>query len=381
MIVGMITRLSVCGPADIIALIPQLIDSEPRQSVVLIAQRGRLQNAVLRVDLPHDESVTTNKRFATTVVGMLCKIPDIESVIVAVYSDRPADDALPHEGFMDILLRRIHQSGIHITEAVCRAENAWGSYLDDEHQRLRSLAELEPASAGMFVRERESPVAVTAGQRDAVRSRVAELSAELASLRHGCDHDERDEREECDCNGESPELDALLDLPTFFEEALSWDEPTLIAKAAILILSLQGPPARDAAMLQWAFSLEVGYVAEAEAYRFFKEGLDEDAPAAVLLADLLMGHGPSPETARVQRALRLIETLVVLAEESQRPPLLCMLAWLNWARGRGSLCADYIEQTVEIDPGYGMAEVLHALTRHGMLPDWLFLRPEEKGFA
>lgn len=377
----MVTSVVVRGPADILAMIPALLGFEPTRSIVIVARRGALQSAAMRLDLPRDDSVTTRKRFATSVVGMLCKVPDVESVMVAVFSDRAADPELPHAGFVDMLLRRIHQSGIHIVEAVCRAENAWGSYLDDEVPRGRPLGELEPAITRMaasmpVARAGEAAVTVTPEQRAEAQRRVATLGAVLEevrlSLRADADLDE--------AGGEvPPELEPLLDLPSTFEEALEWDDAELRERAPILIIALQGPPVRDNAMLQWAFSSELGYLLEAESTRYACDGLDLENPVSQMLGDLMMGRGPRPDVVRVERAMRILSTLLALAEESQHPPLLCMLGWLSWVLGGSSRCAEYVERVDRIAPGYGMAEVLATLVGHGVLPEWLFERPEERG--
>lgn len=80
-------------------------------------------------------------------------------------------------------------------------------------------------------------------------------------------------------------------------------------------------------------------------------------------------------------AIRLLARLVALAGKNARPAPLCMLAWLNWALGRGSIGGRYVDAALAIDPDYGMAQVLNAMLGSGLLPEWAFAKPIEGSIA
>lgn len=60
-------------------------------------------------------------------------------------------------------------------------------------------------------------------------------------------------------NAEFPaEVDSLWDLPRLAEAALDWGREAVEQHGALLVLALQGPPARDLMMLLWATTIAVG---------------------------------------------------------------------------------------------------------------------------
>jgi hypothetical protein len=52
-----------------------------------------------------------------------------------------------------------------------------------------------------------------------------------------------------------------------------------------------------------------------------------------------------------------------------------MLAWLNWARGRGSAAGAHIDEARSIAPEYSMGELLDSMFSSGMVPEWIFTAP------
>lgn len=374
----MVTTLRVTSPADLITVASRMVGSEPTRSLVVLGQRGHLQSAALRVDLPPDDASAAHQRVATHLVGLLCKVPDLRGIVVAVFSDHRADAGPPHVQFVDTMMERFDHSGIRIIEAVWKARDGWGTYFDDEEDSPRSLtlldSSLERYAATLPAHVEAPPIPVATEDRTRVRARIAELSALLTEVRESCTHDDA-----CECG--LPELEPLFDIPVFVEAALGWSDVEVLEHAPIMILALQGPPVRDMVMLQWAFGFEVGCIAETANDRFASNGMDLDDSAANLLADLLGGHGPFPNVERIEHALRMLAAFLSLAEESQRPPLLSMLAWLNWAVGRGSHAGRHLDRLLAIDPGYGMGEILGYLTAGGALPEWMFQRPEERGLT
>jgi hypothetical protein len=49
-----------------------------------------------------------------------------------------------------------------------------------------------------------------------------------------------------------------------------------------------------------------------------------------------------------------------------------MLGWLHWALGRSSEASAFVAEAREIDPRYGMAELLERMLTSGTLPEWAF---------
>jgi len=301
---------------------------------------------------------------------MLCRIPDVDGVVLAVFTDASARSVLPHADFAHQFSRRIEQSGFRLIDSLCQAADGWGSYFDPHLPAGgHPLAEVEESAARLRPLIPETPSAegeitdATPRQRTKMRKELASIRALAATIR---DVDETPAR-----------LEPLEDLPAFFEKALEWNDDDADADGALLVFALQGPPMRDCAMLQWATHLQMGELLFDDAVRFREEGLDLEDPTSNALAGLMMGVGPRPDERRLEEGISVLMLLVSRAETAEHPALLCMLAWLNWALGRGSRSGWFVDRARAIDPGYGLAELLDTMLSNGMLPEWLFESPDQ----
>ena len=84
---GMTVILKAHGPADLLAMAPPMVGFLPRNSVVLVAFRGKRTCGAMRFDLPPSDDPVVRKRVVTTVVGMFCKLPEVDAAVVIVYTD------------------------------------------------------------------------------------------------------------------------------------------------------------------------------------------------------------------------------------------------------------------------------------------------------
>jgi hypothetical protein len=356
-------------PADLLAMLPPLVGFTPQRSIVLLAFRGKRTCGAIRFDLPTSTSAVVPKGVASFAVGTLCKIPGVDAVVAAIYTDDTiGTSGLPHRDLAKVLGRRLEQSGFELRGLLCQASDGWGSYRDSEipvgGHPLSDIAN-SPVVANIPTEslpdDTETPVRVPDAPADD-RLRVREALAGYRRLIEIVPEDDE----------LSPEFAAAADLARFVEDALAWDEAAIRANDALLLFVLQGPGMRDLTMLQWASSLRTGYLLRDEAERWNRGGRDVTPLSASVSSDLMMGFGPRPDPERVERGMRLLLVVVSRADDAERPPLLCMLAWLNWALGRGSRARRYVDEARAIDPDYGMAELLDTMASNGMLPEWAF---------
>jgi len=376
---------------DFLALVPQLVGFQPENSMVLVAFRGNRTCGALRFNLPGPECAPkVHKRIATTLIGTLCKIPGVDAVVPVVYtaSSCAAVVGLPHERFVTSLVKRAELSGFLVRDALCVGADGWGSYLDPRCPEAgRPLADIAastvhtaiPTSArrglGTLHSGTELPLV-----SPAERERVARACRRYRRFGAPADSAEL-----------LPVTEVLNPIDTA-EEALTWDAsaptPEQVAKLLFLV---QAAGDRDQVMLQFAFGREVGVLAHAanEHYRQRQEAtgrdmddlVDEEQAAGTntevrRIGDLMLGlteDRPVPE--RIECAIALLKRVVSSAPRSARPAPLCMLAWLSWALGRGTVAGIFIDQALALDPEYGMGILLNTLVCSGLLPEWAYAVP------
>ncbi|KGJ72565.1 hypothetical protein GY21_14600 [Cryobacterium roopkundense] len=380
---------------DFLALVPQLVGFRPERSMVLVAFRGNRTCGALRFNLPDPDAPTqVYKRIATTLVGVLCKIPGVDAVVPVAYTDESfsAVRGLPHENFVDCLVKRAEMSGFLVRDALCVAADAWGSYLDPNcPARGRTLDEITSSPVC-----EEIPAAHRLGlatvQSGAELPRVAPVVRNhvLQAYRRYQRLDLRDARQEALVQA----VGEVLDPVDIAEEALTWSatEPDP-ADVARLLFVVQSPAYRDQVMVQFAFGREVGrqayQVNQAYLHRRRSTGrsLDDlvaeefesgENPEAWRISDLLLGQNEDrPDPLRIERAISLLKYVAASAPRRNRPAPLCMLSWLSWTLGRGSVAGLLVEQALAIDSTYPMATLLNTLLGTGTLPDWAFSVPTD----
>ena len=389
-------------------MVPQLSGFVPHNSVVIVAFKGTRTCGALRFNLPDsDVSEEVYKRIATTIVGTLCKLPGVDSAVPVVYTDVRfgASGGVPHRRFVSTLLSRLDLSGFGITDALCVAGDGWGSFFDSDcpengrplsaisQSQLNEVLPYEQRQLGTLLSLADLPAVDRAAKERFGRTYRRYLAAVHAP------------------ESAMALIDVLTDLCDPIELAevcLDWNPDELkYDEAAALLLLVQSPATRDQMMLQFAFGREQGIEASllnqhyAAIQRATGQSMDDivkaeieqwaeitgspsDAPdgdprsAPDFGADLILGITDArPDPARIERALSLLKMVVALAPKAARPAPLCILAWLSWALGRGSVGGIFLDRALAIDPNYGMALLLSTVLASGHLPEWAFA--QQKG--
>jgi hypothetical protein len=380
-------------PQDFLALVPQLAGFQPRNSVVLVAFRGKRTCGAMRFDLPNSRSPKLHKALALTIVGMLCKIPGVDALVPVVFTDELIGDGpVAQLGFARALIRRARLSGFQVRDALCQAADGWASYLDPDLsvRPLREVAqspvndlidaELPDAAHGARLPDADFVVKEHVGRalRDLTR-RMERFDADVETYRDDPDADFEDSQS--DLEDRAAVLDDLhsgLDDPMLMFEAALHAGPEALDPAACarLLFCVQHPPTRDAVMLQFAWGQELGDAVLDSNLRYAADHtVDEVIKDA---SRRLLGDAPRPNPERIDEAIHLLKWLVAVAPRPARPAPLVMLAWLNWALGRGTSASLLIRRALEVDADYGMATLLHQLFASGHLPEWAFAADDQR---
>jgi hypothetical protein len=76
-----------------------------------------------------------------------------------------------------------------------------------------------------------------------------------------------------------------------------------------------------------------------------------------------------PDWARVDTAQEVAFELMKATPEGQRAPMLCMIGWLEWLKGKSSFAARYFKLALEDVTGYRLAELMAELVTRGLLAE------------
>ncbi|WP_165069954.1 DUF4192 domain-containing protein [Marisediminicola senii] len=380
------------SPHDFLSVVPYLAGYLPENSVVLVAFEGRRTRGVMRFGLPADTAIGTGERHATSVLGMFCRIPKVDAVVAIAYTDTRIDDRLPLGPFMRAVIARARFSGFTVLDALCVAADGWGSYLDPEcPPGGRPLALITGSPAGRQMAG-EAPVAPRPIEHGATLPPVDPMLKEAFDERLDTLRDALDDVMGSDDDGtmdygqEASDLvETLVDFASTVEKLLASPIPPAPELAATAVFGLRLFPLRDSTLLQVAFGVAMGrrlspvnlthdprHRAAADqtvAERAAAERVEAERATA---SRLLAGIGPRPDGERMRRSIDAWRVLAALADDLDRPPLLCMLGWMEWALGRSSVAAVYVDEALRIDPECTVAGLLAEAFAVGHLPEWAF---------
>lgn len=366
----MTTVLKASGSADFLRIVPVLAGFTPRRSLVLLPFRGTRTHGAMRVDLPRDD--VELDEYAAGAIGVIARVEEVDAVALVVYADddpQPTPDGLvlPQAVAVDAVLTCATDAGLRIVDALCVTPSGWSSYIDDDPK----VEPLEPVAGPLEV---PGVGDVSGDQLDGVtlphidlaeKERVGQALLDIGSvLAH-----ESDAPLSGDQNPQALAATAMLDdMTSFFEEVLEHPDTLPTFAIAALVWCLDRPIFRDVAMLQWATDLRGGLRTLSAQLAFSHSG----RIALSDVGDTFLGQGPTPDADRLGMALRVVRHVAAAAPSASRPGPLTVAAWLSWALGRSSHAGYYLDLVREIDPDYGLAELVRMMLDRAMLPEWVF---------
>ncbi|MFC4243035.1 DUF4192 family protein [Gryllotalpicola reticulitermitis] len=351
------TLIRLRTPRDVLSMVPRLLGYRPRGSLVLVNVHEDSAVSTMRVDLPQTGCRADEQRFVASLTTMLRKVPSVRSMVLAIYVDEgfESGDDVPRAELVRPLVARLVAAGFNVYDALCVAGDAWGAYDGADAGVAHRLDELEETVPGA---EACGPVAASVGELAALpmAGALARRAFEEAldrMLRQG--------------PSTAPVAAA--------EAALAADPETAGSdELAAVMHALLDFGARDVVLFTWAWGAARGDELVDEIVRI---DAGEVGPGDDTIALDLMGLGGAqpPDRERIARAIGLMSRLAALVPEDIAHIALTVLAWLHWSQGRSSLASRVVTRARELDPGYGLAELIELALGRGMLPNWAFLRP------
>ncbi|MCL2514554.1 MAG: DUF4192 domain-containing protein [Microbacteriaceae bacterium] len=345
-------------PRDVVATVPRLLGYRPRRSIVLLNQHEGGRLSTMRVDLPDAAAPRVEKRFATTLAGMVSKAPGVRKILLVVFADGPFDAGgdVPRASLVRPLISRLVASGYDVHDALCVADDAWGAYDGADAGIPHALDEmLEPAPGGL---RGELPT----DDLDAFASVPTAGALARRAFDRALDRALGDHAVMRPVQSASAALE--LDLETADSDAL-----------AAVFAPLLFPELRDAALYTWAWGEQRGLALLAEAVRI---EAGEVGPEDDSIALDLMGLRPTdrPSHERLSRAIEVMSRVAALAPDDVAHVAFTVLAWLHWAQGAGSVAGRLVDRALALDRDYGLADLLAMVLGRGGLPEWVYEPPE-----
>ncbi|MFD1213330.1 DUF4192 domain-containing protein [Arthrobacter sp. GCM10027362] len=373
---------------DILGYIPHALGFVPAESAVLISLTGRRLGATLRLDLPRHRDADTLTGFADAAAGYLRRHRAADSSLLVIYTAAGWDGTPPAYAVLaHHLLAGLARAGLPVRDGWVVGPRHWrGLYCTDPqccpdpgHSTDRiaeSVLNAEMIYRGSQVAASPEaalglPEAVPGWDRERLRTGVAEFAGNFTGNWTHPDTFRRTlgcwEREVT--GGGLPEQDM----------------------AAFLLASLECTGVRDALVVQVCLGFDAAYggalgsglLTAPRPGTGFPAGTGTGLPEwepdrspgeyGSGFARILTGSTASPpDWGRVDAAAKLLASLYTAAEATPRAACGTILAWLEWARARGSRAQSMVDAVLGECADYRLAVLIHGLLASGVLPEWSF---------
>lgn len=361
------SNFSLSSPPEVLAYIPHALGFYPRNAVVLLIMQGSGLVATLRVDLPRAEAGSDlAAQWTEQLVLLVHKVPDATAVFAAVYTGQApggSHDSLPKRDLVERLAPELVRSGIQVRDAWYVGARRWHSYFclsghccPREGFDLPDLAltetHLRMVVAGSAPEDQlwDGSGVAEWGNKGDVRTNVEILAGELDG---------------------SPVRESLIKGwagllegdPAAAERRLRTDE----VLCASLLLSLHDRMVRDILPYLAGRGTPRAFEAMKEVSRAAEYG-----SASEDFSDFLLGTAAcTPDWNRLERLWFLCRDLLGVADGEEASALLCLLGWVNWAKGKGSSALKLFGSVLEKDPDYRLAQLMAKLVESGEMPTWV----------
>lgn len=315
----MTEKLTISGSADLLAAVPHLLGTEPKESFVVLTLRAGILGASLRMDAPAEAAPEDYAQVMTTYAAYDEKAT---GSVVIVYTDEEPGSGYPYAAHVAALTNELATARMSVRMVLLVTATHWAPYGTPERNPL-----------------------------DEVRDSNA--NATLTYF------------------GSAPDLDvynpALLGtwaLPVEVPEGTDADLGTACGMWAAALDRVEGAPGPDGGTAR--------QLAAAFQHRHIRDYLFRDTISTHNggFEDVLMGRFTArPDWDRIDRAEALAFELMKVVPAGQRAPMLTLMGWLQWLKGRGSQADRYLKLAAEDSAGFRLAVLLREVITQGYVAD------------
>ena len=369
--------------SEFLGVLPHLTGLAPEPGILLVLFRGSRAEQSLRFPLPS----TGERRELRDMLSSLSTLLGHSGAgkarpAIVIYTDESFAPAPPRvtawwEEIAEAIAARMLSRGWPLREFCVQASDAWAPLLTPGVPIPRELSEISlPADAAQLEQDCEMPrsLAELAALPEARPSIAAALAPAIADL--------------VSAPAETPRPPAEA-APLFAEYLLAGAGTSDTAATPLDVLAMHSPISlarllRDCAHIEhWLIAAVtiltsasfVPEITDPESGRLLRRPLTRpqgDTGGAEIVGSLLEIGCATPRREQMQRAARLLHTLIAHAPRDYRPGALALLAWIWWELGMLSLGERFIEQALSIDPNCQPASIVRELLRGP--PQWLVSR-------
>lgn len=310
-------KLTISGAADLLATVPHLLGTQPKESFVVLTARAGALGATLRVDAPAESLPLDYAQMMTTYAANDEKAT---ASYVIIYTDEAGEDGqFPYAAHVAALGNELATAQMPVRKVWLVTSTYWAAYGSTETNSLDTIMD-------------------------------SNANATLTYF------------------GSATDLDiynpALLGNWAPRVEAPEGTEADLQAacKAWAAALDATDMPDKDTARA----------LASAFQHKYIRDYLFRDTINTHngSFGDVMTGKfNARPDWNRVDRAEAIAFEIMKAVPEGQRAPMLTLMGWLEWFKGHGTQADRYLKLAAEDVPAFRLAVLLRELINRGHIAD------------
>ena len=284
--------------ADILAFIPHTLGESPKESFVALTMQGNRLGATLRMDAPFDADPVG---YAQTLVSYLTADEAATGSILVIYTDdNSSGNPRPYSDHVAALRTELDTAGMPLRDAWMVTSEVWMNYLCT------------------------NPGCCTEAPLDAITTSTGNAALIYAGSNI-----------------------------TGFTEPAPFTGDTGTRETIAAYRSDGWPEALENSRSQWAQVLENPAALTARTAQELAGAFQHPTTRDYLMTDVItsapdqftsvmLGVFPTrPDWARVDTAQEVAFELMKATPEGQRAPMLCLIGWLEWLKGKATFAARY----------------------------------------
>ncbi|MGX1163481.1 uncharacterized protein DUF4192 [Arthrobacter sp. SLBN-100] len=311
----MTEKLTITGPADLLATVPHLLGVKPVESFVVLTARAGSLGATLRVDAPeHVEPGTYAQRLTSHANDELAT-----AAYVIVYTDEDLGYGYPYAAHVAALVNELAAARMPVRNVWLVSSGYWAEFGTDEQNPLAQITD-------------------------------SQANATLTYFGSATDVDVY-----------NPALLGTWVLRVQAPEGSEEDIEAACAAWATVLDSTGNPDQETAREIAAAFQ-----------HKMVRDFLFRETITTHNgnFADVLLGKFTArPDWNRVDRAEALAFELMKVVPTGQRAPMLTLMGWLEWLKGNGTRADRYLKHAAADVPGFRLAVLLRELINRGSVAE------------